>query len=439
MRRLTHLWIATLFIKLLFAGVVPLAPDEAYYWVWSHHPQLSYYDHPPFVAWLLWLGQPFELLGSLVRWPAVVFGHLAYWFWLPLFSRFLNDRALLIWSLLWLLHPLTGPGSLITTPDLPLMVLVPAALLALLKTLETKSLRWAACFGLALGLGFCAKYHMALFGLLCLVWLIFDKKFSRDLWPAVTVSVFTFLIFSLPVWVWNYQNDFASFRFQMGHGLGATEWQAFWTWSYVLGQFLLVFPVIFLEALKNHRLPSTPTWLKIFAWGPLLFFFVTSFKGKVEANWPILAYPFVLALAAMTLTRGKLVVASSLWTFAAIFVAADLTFGLLPLESNPLKTREIRELNLLAESTRDSRPIYAHSYQMAAKMSFELKEPIAKLRGSGRLDFYDRLEESRPQAPKYYFITRTNYGLPAEFAETHEILTRRVLDYQYDLLEVQAP
>ncbi len=44
------LWI--LAMKLIFTvNAVPF-PDEAYYWLWGRHFQLSYFDHPPLQGWL---------------------------------------------------------------------------------------------------------------------------------------------------------------------------------------------------------------------------------------------------------------------------------------------------------------------------------------------------------------------------------------------------
>ncbi|NIM03005.1 glycosyl/arabinosyl/mannosyl transferase, partial [bacterium] len=31
-----------------------LGDDEVYHWVWSNHLALSYYDHPPMVAYVIW-------------------------------------------------------------------------------------------------------------------------------------------------------------------------------------------------------------------------------------------------------------------------------------------------------------------------------------------------------------------------------------------------
>ena len=47
-REFRKLWIIGLLFKLGFSAWLPLFSDEAYYWVWSHHPQLSVEDeHAP--------------------------------------------------------------------------------------------------------------------------------------------------------------------------------------------------------------------------------------------------------------------------------------------------------------------------------------------------------------------------------------------------------
>ncbi|MBU1927899.1 dolichyl-phosphate-mannose--protein mannosyltransferase, partial [bacterium] len=43
------------FFSTLYNSFVPLHGDEAYYWMWSHHLQSGYYDHPPMIAYLIYL------------------------------------------------------------------------------------------------------------------------------------------------------------------------------------------------------------------------------------------------------------------------------------------------------------------------------------------------------------------------------------------------
>src|SRR3954470_16115219 len=43
-------------VRLVFAGIIPLFPDETYYWEWSRHLAAGYFDHPPAIAILIRLG-----------------------------------------------------------------------------------------------------------------------------------------------------------------------------------------------------------------------------------------------------------------------------------------------------------------------------------------------------------------------------------------------
>ena len=60
----SHRWGVAIVILLLLALVlraaamagVNLLPEEAYYWMYWQHPSLSYFDHPPMVAWLIGAG-----------------------------------------------------------------------------------------------------------------------------------------------------------------------------------------------------------------------------------------------------------------------------------------------------------------------------------------------------------------------------------------------
>jgi dolichol-phosphate mannosyltransferase len=47
---------AVLLLRLVYLGLPELMEQEAYYWVYAQHPSLSYLDHPPLVALLIWLG-----------------------------------------------------------------------------------------------------------------------------------------------------------------------------------------------------------------------------------------------------------------------------------------------------------------------------------------------------------------------------------------------
>jgi len=46
--------VLTLWRLYLSAGL-QLHPDEAYYWLWSRHLDIAYYDHSPLVAYFIWI------------------------------------------------------------------------------------------------------------------------------------------------------------------------------------------------------------------------------------------------------------------------------------------------------------------------------------------------------------------------------------------------
>src|SRR3989440_10228996 len=43
-------------MRLVYAGVIELRTDEAYYWTWSKESVLSFLDHPPMIAWFIRFG-----------------------------------------------------------------------------------------------------------------------------------------------------------------------------------------------------------------------------------------------------------------------------------------------------------------------------------------------------------------------------------------------
>src|SRR5690606_8565345 len=65
--------IAMLLGKLVLLAVTPVFMDEAYYWLWGQHPDLSYFDHPPLNAWVLGLsGAVFGWTPFAVRLPVAL-------------------------------------------------------------------------------------------------------------------------------------------------------------------------------------------------------------------------------------------------------------------------------------------------------------------------------------------------------------------------------
>lgn len=438
MKDFRRLWGVSLLVKLILSALIPLSADEAYYWVWSQRPQLSYFDHPPMVAWLFSLGHFLEPFMNAVRWPAVILGHGMILVWYLILKDRVDFEKIKIWIYLVLFSPLLGFGSLIVTPDLPVLFFWSLSLLLVLSALEKKSFAAYFALGASLGLGFCSKYHIVLFVPCLLVYLFVEKKWKEVRWTGVLLTLASGLLFSLPVVLWNVQNDFASFAFQIKHGLEKTSYNPEWTFSYVLGQILILFPLVFWAALRA-KVPEKMRWLYYFGWGPLLFFLFTSFRALVEANWPIIGYPAVLALALFYPRMQK-------WTkyyvgfwgvLIALVLATLFTPSLRGLNDKVQEPFVFKDLSAIAHEVS---PLYASSYQMASSIWYFSKVPTFKLGGISRWDFFDTLPEAHPQGNHFYLVKRETNGLPAWISEQQwQMKEVKKISPDFVLLEFTRP
>jgi hypothetical protein len=117
--------------------------------------------------------------------------------------------------------------------------------------------------------------------------------------PWIYLSGLVALAVFSPVIHWNYTHDWASFRFQLRHGLENTpesSWKTFG--NFVGGQAFLWTPVLFVLGLvvlisywRRYDKISLP--MKVLLWSsslPLVFFGYASTRAKGEINWPDVAY-----------------------------------------------------------------------------------------------------------------------------------------------------
>ena len=269
-KRILHVLLFSFFIKCLIGGFLPLSPDEAYYWIWSHHLQLSYYDHPPFVSWLFLLGQPLESLASFVRFPGMAMAHVTLLLWILLLKDLLSPKQLMTFTILSLLMPFVGPAGLIITPDTPMLFFWVACLLAMKWLIKTEKPLFALLLGICFGLGFCSKYPIVLILPILIYWLWVEKGLRKQSLQWIVLGSLGALLSSFPVWFWNLTNDLQSFGFQLNHGLGDGGLRPKYLWHYISAQVGLIFPTIFYFAWKARN--SAPRWLIAAAVFPLAFF-----------------------------------------------------------------------------------------------------------------------------------------------------------------------
>ncbi len=294
-------------IRLVMAAVLPLAPDETYYWVWSRALAPGYLDHPPMVA--LWVRAGTALAGQTalgVRLLGPLAAAAASWL-LYDSARLLfpGRRAGVVAVLLLNGTLLLGVGSVIITPDSPLLFFWTATLWAMCRLVAGGSVNWwlaAGCFG---GLALDSKYTALLLWAGIGLWVLLmpaQRVWLRrwQPWAALPLGLALFA----PVIAWNAGHGWAGFIKQGGR---TGDWQpmraAGFLAELVGGQIGLATPWTFVLCMTGLgvavRRSRDPVWSLLAALSlPAVLVFVQHAVGdRVQGNWPAIVYP-ALALAA---------------------------------------------------------------------------------------------------------------------------------------------
>lgn len=276
-------------------AALPVFSQEAYYWTYAQHPDLSYFDHPPMVAWLIWVGTTlFGDSGSVgVRFGTWLCGLGTTWFGARLLREFgVGPGGQSLWMVLSIASPILAMTHFLANPDPPLVCGWTLAMWALWKARDG-ALRWWLLAGVAAGTALLGKYSAAFLGLGGVVVLLVDAKMRRQLlrpapWLAVLVAA---LVFS-PVVIWNVQHDFESFRFQTEGRFERGSLGAHWLLQFVGEQFVVVHPLLAIAIVgavvwlaRRAHLDVRARWLLAFGLPLPLYMLVQSVWIQVKINW----------------------------------------------------------------------------------------------------------------------------------------------------------
>src|SRR5580658_570854 len=314
--RNTSLTVAALVVlRLVGAAWTPLTFDEAYYWTWSKHLAFGYYDHPPGVAVVIRLGT--MIAGDTELGVRLVSILLALPMSFAVYSTavilFGGRRVAATATILLNVTLMAAVGTLIVTPDSPLLVASSFIVLTLAKVLETGRGAWWLGVGAAVGAALLSKYTALFFGPAILIWLISVPKLRRWLispWPYLG-GIVAFAIFS-PVIQWNADHHWVSFIKQIGRAR-IEDFKPTFIAELIPTQIAFATPLVFilgamgLYALLRRNAGASAARMLINAtfWTIVTYFIWHSLHARVEANWFAPVYPaFAIAAAvAANLTR----------------------------------------------------------------------------------------------------------------------------------------
>ena len=291
-------------VKLFCVSRLELLPEEAYYWTYSRHPALSYFDHPPMVAWVIELGTAgFGHTEFGVRIGTILLG-LGASLLLYFTGRLWFDQRAALWAvLLFNLVPIFVGTSLLATPDEPLLFFWLAALYALMMALRTRHTVYWVTAGLMFGGALLSKYYALLLAPSLLLFLLLAPAHRFWLrrpqpWIALTLAL---LVFSTVIF-WNAQHEWASFLFQSTRTAIMSGHQLVDIGSFWLTQVIILTPLVFwLFVLTVGR-----GWIfgLCFSLPLFLIFVAASLRTGIHINWTAPAFLSLSVPAAAVFLEG---------------------------------------------------------------------------------------------------------------------------------------
>jgi hypothetical protein len=310
-RLVRNIWLTIIVLvalRLVAAALTPITFDEAYYWMWSKHLAGGYYDHPPLVAVVIRLGTLFagdtelgvRLVSILLALP------MSYAVFRAAEILFGSVRVAATAALLINITLMAAVGTMIVTPDAPLLVASSFVLFCLAKVLETGRGAWWLAVGVAVGAALTAKYTAMFFGAAILIWLVVVPKLRHWLvspWPYLGGLV-SLAIFS-PVILWNADHQWVSFIKQLGRAR-IEDFRPAYIAELIPTQVAFATPLVFilgvmgLYALIRRRAGSAASrvLIDVMVLTIVAYFVWHSLHARVEANWFAPVYPaFVVAAA----------------------------------------------------------------------------------------------------------------------------------------------
>lgn len=249
--------IAYFSILILFSSKHLLSFDTYYYWEWSRHLALSYFDGAPMIAYFIKLATLAfgDTLFALNAVGIVTLG-LTSFILFKTARLFLNQESSLIASALWLFSPLVNIDILKqTTYDTPLVLFWSLTLYFAMKWIVQKQTKDFYLASVSVGLMLLSKYSGIVLVIPLLIFLTTPNYRQCYKTPHFYYSLLIPILLFSPVIIWNIQHHWQSFSYQLTtHELHNTENPVY--------NSLKSFVLIFIPALNFMLLPSIFCWIE---------------------------------------------------------------------------------------------------------------------------------------------------------------------------------
>lgn len=384
-------------LRIILASTMGLMPQDAYYSYYGDHLALSYFDHPPMIAYMLRLATTLfgKSVFTLHAADFVVTSGTLYIFYLFL-KRILTGEALRKAFLLIVTAPFITLLCVNSTPDVPLLFFWALSLLIIHKAITEDKWHYWLLGGITSGLAFDSKYTAVFLGFGLFLFLLCSKDHRKKLITGQFILfVIAFIAASLPVIIWNIQNDFISIKYQsterasnMSTGF---QFQPRLFLGYFGSQLGLALPVFFLlifrssfdtirkffsrNGLEKNTLLSASFTVPFF-----LCFTAIAFIYWVKVNWIMPVY-FTGAILAVSYLKTDKIIRWQTGFSVLLHILAFIELAWMPIPVNSDDTWwGWDKLAKEVKTVKDQHPGYIvfsdDSYKTSAALNFYLPEHI---------------------------------------------------------------
>ena len=362
---------AWLLLNLIQAGATELFDDEAYYWIYSQYLDWGYFDHPPMIAWLIKAGYAIFPNELGVRFFIVILNTAT----LFLIRELIAKKNDFLFYAIAASIAVAQIGGIIAVPDNPLLFFV-ALFFGLYKRFAEKTtLLNSLLLGISIALMLYSKYH----GVLIVFFTLLSnfKLFTK--YQTYITTLVALLLFA-PHLYWQYTHGFPSVQFHLFER-NAVSYRSSFTTEYLLGQIALAGPLIgwlFLWAgFKYKSISFSERAMKSSLIGIYLLFFISTFKGRAEANWTIPAFVGLIVLSHQYLIGRPKLIKWVYWSapITLLIVFAVRIYMVLDVPSSPKLSKDEFHANKPAaaavKQNADGLPVVViDSYQKPSKYWF---------------------------------------------------------------------
>ena len=219
-RFVIYLIVISTIIRGVLAWVLELGNDEVYYRLYAAYPDWSHFDHPLMVGLVMQITSINLLFQSefFLRLGSVIIGAINLWLIFKIGQRIKNPQVGYYASLLYAasIYSTIITGVFIL-PDSPQSLFWIWAIYLMIKTIpespnKINSGTNMMKIGIIIGLGILSKYTTVFlwFGIAIYI-LAYNRDWLKSRW--LYISILTTIIITLPIIIWNLQNDFISLSF----------------------------------------------------------------------------------------------------------------------------------------------------------------------------------------------------------------------------------